>query len=662
MVPAMSKPIRILQVEDAESDAAIIVRLFEKAGYVVHSERVQDAEEMRHALTSQDWNVVISDYHLPQFNAALALSVLQEYPRDVPFIVVSGEIGEERAVEMMRAGAKDYVLKDRIVRLVPAVQRELGEAQSRRERLLVEDSLRGSDECLALIAGVTHLGIFYFFPQTSLFTLSEGGRRHIGLPVGRTVSYEIFVDCIHPDDRDRVVALIARALNPESGGEYTADYRTIGIIDRTERCLEARGKVFFDGEGGAVRFVGVTIDVSKRKELEEQFRQAQKLEVVGRLAGGVAHDFNNMLQAITGYSEMTRDNLPPLDPSHDYIEEVLKAAARATSLTRQLLLFSRRQPTKTQVIVLNELVENVKKMLERLIGADVSLVLSLDPSAGTILADTGQIEQVIMNLIVNARDAMPNGGTLSMKTARYVVDEHYAERHLDLVAGQYASLSVGDTGTGISPEVKARMFDPFFTTKEPGKGTGLGLSTVYGIIKQFGGAISVDSDLGRGSTFTVLLPAAGVQVGEVAVPAPLSMLSGSETILLAEDDNAVRSFVRLNLEQHGYQVLACSNGREAIERARQHPGAIDLLLTDAVMPEMGGGELVAQFAASHPDVPVLFMSAYLDQVWPGPVAGGNHLSKPFSPAMLLNRVREVLDHLQAHPTQPDRTLAQSSHS
>jgi PAS domain S-box-containing protein len=644
----MSEILRVLQVEDSESDAALIVRLLEKSGYTVHAERVEEAEPMRQALARQDWDVVIADFHLPQFDAVAALEILHECGRDIPFIVVSGMIGEDRAVEMMRAGAHDYVLKDRIARLVPAVQREIRECQSRGERRRTEERLRDREEWLALAVSVTQLGMFDFYPQSGKVIWSEGAKHHFGLPPDAEASYETFLRGLHPDDRKRVDDLIRKAFDQGSGGEYTADYRTIGLTDQVERWLAARGKVFFDSAGKPIRFVEVTIDITERKQLEEQFRQAQKLEGVGRLAGGVAHDFNNLLTVITGFSHMTLDGLPPYDPLRGGLEEVLKAAVRATSLTEQLLSFSRRQPSRTEIVVLNDLVEGVQKMLGRLIGEDVNLALCLDPAAGAIRAGAGHIEQVIMNLVLNARDAMPHGGKLVIETAHQTVDERFAALHLDLAPGQYATLTVSDTGTGISPEVKAHIFEPFFTTKQQGKGTGLGLSTVYGIVQQCGGSIAVSSELGRGSQFRILLPAVPApavqaQPAAAAVLPAVAMPSGTETILLAEDEEGVRRFVLENLERRGYRVLGCSNGREAIERARQHPSSIHLLITDAVMPEMGGAELAAQFADCRPGVPVLCMSGYSAMVWPGANAEASYLQKPFTPAALLTRVRALLD-------------------
>ena len=409
----MSEILRVLQVEDSESDAALIVRLLEKSGYIVHAERVEEAEPMRQSLARQDWDVVIADYHLPQFDAAAALTILHESGRDIPFIVVSGMIGEDRAVEMMRAGAHDYVLKDRIARLVPAVQREIREAQSRRERRRAEERLRDRDEWLALAVSVTQLGMFDFYPQSGKVIWSEAGKRHFGLPPDAEVSYQTFLCGLHPDDRERVDDLIRKAFDRSSGGEYSADYRTIGLTDQVERWLAARGKVFFDPAGTPIRFVEVTIDITERKQLEEQFRQSQKLEGVGRLAGGIAHDFNNLLTVITGFSHMTLNGLPPYHPLRAGVEEMIKAAVRATSLTEQLLAFSRRQPTRTESLVLNELVTGVHNMLGRLIGEDLNLTLCLDPAAGAIRADAVQIEQVIMNLVLNARDAMPSGGNWS---------------------------------------------------------------------------------------------------------------------------------------------------------------------------------------------------------------------------------------------------------
>jgi two-component system, cell cycle sensor histidine kinase and response regulator CckA len=541
----MSEMLRVLQVEDSASDADLIVRLLEKSGYLVQSERVEQAESMRRALARQDWDIIIADYQLPGFNATEAVRIRDECAQDLPLIVVSGVIGQDRGVEMIRAGAQDCVLKDRIAILAPAVQREIRDARSRRQRRQVEDRLRDRDEWLALAVGAAHLGMFDFYPQSGKLVFSEAAHRHFGLPSDVTVSYEMFARGVHPDDRGRVVDLVRWALDPESGGEYAAHYRAIGLTDQVERWVTVQGRVFFDSEAKPIRFVGVTMDMTQRKHLEEQVRQTQKLESVGMLAAGVAHDFNNLLTVITGFSQMTLENLPAHDPLRAGLQEVINAAARGADLTGQLLAFSRRQPSRPQTILLNEVVTKIQEMLRRLIGSNMSLAVSLDPATGAICADAGHIDQVIMNLVVNARDAMPNGGGLVIETASHLLEESLAASNLELPPGRYATVAVSDTGTGMSAEVKAKIFDPFFTTKQPGKGTGLGLSTVYGIVRQYGGSISVSSELGRGTKFTIFLPAVDRECDEAAA---VSMREVTTKVVFAQDGAVDSGFVRASAQ------------------------------------------------------------------------------------------------------------------
>jgi two-component system, cell cycle sensor histidine kinase and response regulator CckA len=387
-------------------------------------------------------------------------------------------------------------------------------------------------------------------------------------------------------------------------------------------------------------------DVTERLRLEEQLRQAQKMEAVGRLAGGVAHDFNNVLSVILSYAEMLLTDIKPGDPVRADIEEIHKAGKRATDLTRQLLMFSRQQVLAPKVLDLNDVLTSMDKMLQRILGADVDLVSLPTQPLGRVRADPSSLEQVIMNLVVNARDAMPTGGKLTMETANVVLDEVYAQAHLGVKPGRHVMLAVTDTGTGIEKATLTRIFEPFFTTKEQGKGTGLGLSTVFGVVQQSGGSVWVYSEVGKGTTFKVYLPRVDAAVETVGQSVAPTTLGGSETILLVEDDDQVRIVAQGILRRSGYHVIDARNAGEALLQSEKHPGTIHLLLSDVVMPQVSGPELAKRLASVRPDMKVLCMSGYTDDsivrhgVLEAQIA---FLQKPITPEALTRKVREVLD-------------------
>jgi PAS domain S-box-containing protein len=401
-----------------------------------------------------------------------------------------------------------------------------------------------------------------------------------------------------------------------------------------------------DRAGRIVNYVAVKRDVSNEIRLEQQLFQAQKIEAVGRLAGGVAHDFNNLLGVITGYGAIVHRRLAGGDPLKGKVEQILKAAERAAGLTRQLLAFSRKQVLQPEILDLNAVVSDMDKMLRRLIGEDVEFTTLLDPQLGSVRADPGQIEQIIMNLAVNARDAMPEGGRLTIETRNADLDVDYVATHPPARPGPYVALVVTDTGSGMDAATQARIFEPFFTTKEAGKGTGLGLATVYGIVKQSEGYIWVYSEVGVGTTFKVYLP----RIDEQATPArrqePGPLLRGSETVLLVEDEASLRELLREVLEANGYSVLAARDGTEALKLAEAHAGTIHVMVTDVIMPGMSGPKIVDLIAPTRPEMKVVFVSGYSDEsVTRHGLAGPGRafLSKPFGPEVLLRKVRESLD-------------------
>jgi signal transduction histidine kinase len=389
----------------------------------------------------------------------------------------------------------------------------------------------------------------------------------------------------------------------------------------------------------------------ERRRLEEQLRQAQKMEAVGRLAGGVAHDFNNLLTVITGYSELLLSDASLKEAQRSAVEEVRRAAERGGALTHQLLAFSRRQPLTPKIVRLNELVLNMEKMLQRLIGEDVQLIHTQHPEAGAVKIDTGHLEQVIMNLAVNARDAMPQGGKLTIETGNVEVDAEFAVTHLDLKPGPYVALAISDTGVGMDAETLSHLFEPFFTTKSPGKGTGLGLATAYGIIKQSGGSIVISSEVGQGTTVRIYLPRVGEGAGtRPAATGASEAATGSETILVVEDEPRVRKLILDVLAVRGYRALEATCGEEALQVCGTHRGPIHLLLVDVVMPGMSGPEVARQVQAARPHIRTLFMSGYTeDAISQHGVTGSALLQKPFVPSALAQAVRLALDASSAAP-------------
>ena len=446
---------------------------------------------------------------------------------------------------------------------------------------------------------------------------------------------------IHPEDADGVRAALEPTMARSGFGEPIA-FR-FRHADGGWRSLEAIGNRPRDWPGPEHIIVSAR-DITPRLRLERQLRQAQKMEALGRFAGGVAHDFNNLLTAIQGYASLLLMDLGPIDPRREDLEEIRKASERAAALTRQILAFSRGPAGEPEPADLNAVITDLERMLPRLIGEDVTLVTALEPSLRLVHADPRQLEQVIMNLVVNARDAMPEGGRLTLETANERVADDDPRAGPDLPPGWYVVLTVSDTGSGIPPEIQASIFDPFFTTKEPGRGTGLGLSTVYGIVKQAGGHIEVESAPTEGAVFRIYLPELAAAPLRRTVRAVEPGPRGDETILLVEDEEAVRVFASKALEKQGYTVLEARHGRDALLRLTEHAGPVELLITDMVMPEMGGSELARRLADERPELRVLYMSGYADGEAPlrGLGAGAAYLQKPFTSDVLARKVREVL--------------------
>jgi PAS domain S-box-containing protein len=452
---------------------------------------------------------------------------------------------------------------------------------------------------------------------------------------------------IHPDDRRMVEDSFAKAAL--EGADYDVEFRVMWP-DGSTHWLSGRGRVERDAEGRAVRLLGIGTDISDRKSLEAQFRQAQKMEAVGQLAGGVAHDFNNLLTVILGYSSFVIDSFAPLDARRADMAEIVVAGERAVALTAQLLAFSRKQVLQPSIVDLNALVTGMRQMLARLIGEHVELVSFLAPGLDAVRADAGQLEQVLMNLAVNARDAMPSGGRLAIETANVELDQSFM-RDVLIHPGPYVMLAVSDSGLGMSDETKRRLFEPFFTTKEQGKGTGLGLATVYGIVKQSGGYIWVFSEAGKGTSFKVYLPRASRgEEKDRPVPTAAELAPATETVLVVEDEDAVRLLTRRILEKAGYKVFDARDAAKAEALFERHKGAFDLLVTDVVMPGASGPNLFKRLLQLCPRLRVLYVSGYTDEtiVHQGQLDHGVELlQKPFTADALNRRIRKILD--QAAP-------------
>jgi PAS domain S-box-containing protein len=539
----------------------------------------------------------------------------------------------------------DGVYRPFLTRVMPVfdqdgkVTRWFGTNTDISEQRKIEEALRESEERLRLAQQAAGIGAFDWNVQTGIHTWTPELESLYGLQPGSFAktqrSWEEFV---HPEDRAQAVDRVNRAFR--TGEPGVAEWRVIWP-DGSIHWLTGKWQVFTDHAGAPERLTGVHIDITERKELEEQFRQAQRLESIGRLAGGIAHDFNNLLTIIGGYSRMIAEDLDTGHPVQESVGEIRIAAERAAVLTHQLLAFSRRQPTEPKNLLLDDLVRDTEKMLRRLVGEKIDLSVDLAAPNGVVRADPGQLEQVIVNLVVNAKDAMPDGGRLLVETGVQVVNGEPADDQVTVPPGPYVFLVVSDTGTGMSDHVKANLFEPFFTTKAKGSGTGLGLATVYGIVKQSEAAISVQSEIGKGSTFRILFPAIDA-APEPASPEDFSIpQAGAGTILVVEDEPGVRDFIGRTLARQGFTVLSAPNGREALALLRGQNQTVDLLLTDVVMPEMDGLELSAYFAAEYPGAPMLLMSGYAEGL-PDDHAGPCRIQKPFTSVTLLSRIHSLL--------------------
>jgi PAS domain S-box-containing protein len=641
-------PLRILVLEDVPMDAELLEYELSRAGIACTTRCVENRSAFVEALHDFRPQLILSDYSLPGFDGMAALGLARELAPTVPFIVVTGSINEETAVGCMRAGAADYLLKNNLARIGPAIEAALAREQARVEKWRAEEALRRSEANLRAIFHNTRQDFVLLDRRGVVLTMNKRASDWAEWVVGREVQEGDILPEILPEAiRAEWQLLFEQAL---ASHPQTIE-RLVTRESGEERWFEASLLPVVESDGTVIGVCLGVVNIDDRKRTEDHLRRVEKMQAVGRLAGGVAHEVNNMMTVILGFGDFLMRGLPATDQRVSDVREIVRAAERAANVTQQLLAFSRQQILQPRVIDLNQVIAGLDAMLSRIVGSDHEVRFSLEPTLASVRADVGQIEQVVVNLVLNARDSMPRGGRITLETAPVMLDDAYLRRHsgVRVPHGSYVMLAVSDTGHGMDAATQARIFEPFFTTKPTGKGTGLGLSTVYGIVKQSDGYIWVYSEPGLGTTFKIYLPAVTAD-STVALPVtgPPDVIPrpGSERILVIEDEEIVRELTCRLLRDLGYTVLEAQHGLAGLGLIEKQEAAIDLVISDVVMPEMGGRELGEELGRRFPGLPVLYMSGYTgeDVVQRGLLeADAPFQQKPFHPDALARKVRDMLD-------------------
>lgn len=641
-VPKAAGKIRILFLEDNEDDAQLCLRRLQQADLDISVDIVTHKVPFQERAKSNSYDIVLADFRLPDWNGLEAIRWMRRNNLATPFILVTGSLGDEVAVDCIREGATDYILKDKLDRLPLAIRRALEERELRASRDQAERDLRQSEKQYSSIISGAPFGISRSREDGTILLVNPALVRMLGYDSIEDLLLVKMTD-LYWSPADRGNKVLSMVKDPDSFYHVEIPWKRKDGKQIIVRLDVRQLPVSSDDEAVYEFFVQ---DLTEQRTLEREFQQAQKMEAIGRLAGGVAHDFNNLLMIIRGCAELLEHYKNVPEKTAGYLRQINDATSIAAAVVQQLMAFSRKQVPERQTLDLNIILKDLGKMLPRLLGEDIEIHFTPGTQLERIHADRSQIEQIILNLAVNARDAMPDGGDLIVETANVELDDAQLNQYgSELVAGKYVVLSIADTGVGMDATVQSHIFEPFFTTKERGKGTGLGLATVYGIVKQNKGLITVESTPGVGTSFRMYFPSVFTAREAALKPAVQKAAEhGSETILLVEDEAALREITQEYLQSLGYEVLIAPNGMLALEICRSHPVPIHLVITDIIMPGVSGPEVVKSALGMRPDLRVIYVSGYSDRgVDEAEIAKrGIFLRKPYGLGELGRRVREVL--------------------